>query len=341
MSEEQEDNPEETEEASEEQSEDSADAAANDDTNPENSASTRIMEEPGVPRVYDFSHPQHRLNKPLAGLIISANKVAKELSSRIDNEIHIQCTTQLISAELCKHKDIASQMRSGSCIFQLDLKPVADKGSIVMEPSLIFAMVQSFFGGTENYVYEEKPRAISTTEFRLASRLRDCILTSLSSIWGDVMNFNNANADMVTTEQFAADGLKTPVVARLKYQLLIASQTASFDVLFPYEAINYLQSGNSGGPTGENSLWAAGLQRQIVGCELDVHGVLAETDITVSQLLKLQTGDFIPLGNIQSATFSTGNTPLFEAVIGASNGRVSASISHWLGQKESTGGGVQ
>ena len=313
--------------------------AANDAIAPAPKTKAPVIEEPGVARAYDFSHPQHRLNKPLDGLIINANKVAADLGPRVDQQIHVPCSAQVISAELCKHRDLADDLLTGSCVFQLDLAPVTDKGFVTLEPSLIFALVQSFFGGTENYVFEEKARALSTTELRLASRLRDCILTALNTVWGDVLAFNVASANAIAADQFSADALNTPVVARLRYELIIANQSAFFDVVLPYDALSHLHSINANaGAAVDNSQWHAGLQRQIIGCELNVHGVLAETDITVNQLLKLQTGDFIPLGNIQTATFSTGNTPLFEAVIGASNGRVSASISHWLGQKESTAG---
>jgi len=267
--------------------------------------------------------------------------VAVDLTTRIDNTLHLAATCTVATTELRKHQDISSTLKSGVCVFRVELGPQQGCCYLLIQPELTFALVQGFFGGNQSAVYEETDRALSTTEIRLGSRLRNTILEGLASVWGEVLQFNTLQDTPVPHDQFAADAPDAPVVAELAFNLAIAENTVSFSVLFPYDALSTLHSVESSKETTpDNTLWRTGLKRQLVGCELDVHGVLAETTISVKQLLKLQAGDFIPLGNIQTATFSTGSTPLFEAVIGASNGRVSASISHWLGQGETTEGAV-
>ncbi len=320
----------------------SGDSASDNDNESESDNDTNdSVNEPiddGLPKTYDFSHPQHRLNKPLSGLSVGANRLSRDVSDRIEQAIHIACTSSVHSIELKKHQDISTNLDSGTCIFGFDTNSPG-KGYAIIESELVFALVQNFFGGKEDYEFEAKNRTPSTTETRLAGRLRDCIMASLGTVWGDILGFTVPNKSPIAHDQFSAAGLDSPVVATLQFELKLGSREASFKLLFPYQSLAQLHSANVvTGSTSENSQWQAGIQRELTGCELDIHGVLAETEITVNQLLKMQSGDFIPLGNVQTATFLTGSTPLFEAVIGASNGRVSASISHWLGHKDSTDG---
>lgn len=318
---------------------DNAEGAEADSASADNADESKEPDD-GQPKTYDFSHPQHRLNKPLAGLSVGANKLSNDLSARIDNSIHVACSSSVVATELRKHKDISSELTNGSCVFEFNME-LQGKGYIIIEPNLVFALVQSFFGGKEDYEFEASQRAPSTTETRLAGRLRDCILSSLGVVWGEALGFSMLNREPIAHDQFSAADLDSPIVATLQFELKFGTREANFSVLFPYQSLTQLHSNTaSAGPLPENGQWNAGIQHELIGCELDIHGVLAETEITVNQLLKMQSGDFIPLGNVQTATFLTGSTPLFEAVIGASNGRVSASISHWLGHKDSTDGGA-
>jgi len=66
-----------------------------------------------------------------------------------------------------------------------------------------------------------------------------------------------------------------------------------------------------------------------MNCEIDIRGVLSEMPITLRKLLELKSGDFIPLRDVQTVSFKTQSMPLFDARVGSTNGRVSASVSRW------------
>ena len=66
-----------------------------------------------------------------------------------------------------------------------------------------------------------------------------------------------------------------------------------------------------------------------MNCEIDMHAVLAETKISLGEFLKLKSGDFIPLREIENVSFKSNSKPLFDAKVGKSNGQVSASFSRW------------
>ena len=103
-------------------------------------------------------------------------------------------------------------------------------------------------------------------------------------------------------------------------------------IVYPFETLNPI-----GGQlekekqvvARQDDQFSSAMQRELLNCELDVRGVLAESQITLRSLLELKAGDFIALRDVQTVSFKTQNMPLFDARVGNSNGRVSASVSRW------------
>jgi len=104
------------------------------------------------------------------------------------------------------------------------------------------------------------------------------------------------------------------------------------EIVYPYETLNpineQLQKERSA-QVRHDEQFSTNMQRELLNCELEIRGVLAESNITLGTLLELKSGDFIALRDIQTVSFKTQNMPLFDAQVGNSNGRVSASVSRW------------
>ncbi len=65
----------------------------------------------------------------------------------------------------------------------------------------------------------------------------------------------------------------------------------------------------------------------VIDAPVELQGVIAETELSLGELLSLKEGDFIPLGKGNRARFFAENIPLFEATIGAANGMISARVT--------------
>nr|MBX2836141.1 FliM/FliN family flagellar motor switch protein [Gammaproteobacteria bacterium] len=122
------------------------------------------------------------------------------------------------------------------------------------------------------------------------------------------------------------------VVVACKYALKIDDSEFNLEMIFSHSMLEphqkVLQRIKQKG-IAESSEFSSALKNELMNCEIDMHAVLAETKITLAELIELKAGDFIPLREIENVSFKSNSAPLFDARVGKFNGQVSASFSRW------------
>ncbi len=289
--------------------------------------------EPSEIFTYDFGHPQHRLGEPNSSLNVSGGKLASQLSVSVDTVLHVASEISLVSVEFQKQNDLIQALDKNACIFKSLLDPQSVESLILLDRDLILALVASYFGGSAEPAQPSAVREFSASERRLAERLKTCITDVMKTIWGNAFTVIASNSPMLNLDEFVISDTEQSVVAAFKYSVKCNESESFFTIALPWAAVKAIQLNNAGNEI-EKRVWCTRLQDHLENCYVDLQGQLTETELTVEQLMNIQVGDFIPLGDPGATTFKIDNTPVFDAEIGASNGLVSASILRWLSQGE-------
>jgi flagellar motor switch protein FliM len=282
--------------------------------------------------VYDFNHPQHRLGDPLPQFKFCGKRIAHVVAGALSTELHVDASVELANASYCKKTEFISGIEKDACVFRSDISPFGLDLLVVCERGLILSLVDQFFGGASPKAEGGGERALSATETRFSARLRHRIIESLSQVCSDYFTISNSEETPLSTEELSAVSVENSVVAVQEYAVTGKESTQQFSIVYPWSAVEALAAfppDDSGQAASEGTHFSVKLHEHIAACTVELQGQLAETEVTVSQLLRMQKGDFIPLGEVGSTTFTVDNTPVFDASIGASNGFVSASILHW------------
>ena len=96
---------------------------------------------------------------------------------RVETEITVR-SNQVISFEALKSK---LPVFSSWTLFQI--KPTALQGFLIMEPSLVFPLLDIFYGGDATSAIPEKQRRFSEIELRLTKRVAVSMLEDLQRAW--------------------------------------------------------------------------------------------------------------------------------------------------------------
>jgi flagellar motor switch protein FliM len=78
---------------------------------------------------------------------------------------------------------------------------------------------------------------------------------------------------------------------------------------------------NGAEQNGIDEEWIRALKDGIKRAIVDVDCAMAHTKLTLSEVLKLNPGDVIPVDIPEMVTVRATNTPIFRGVIGVSNGK--------------------
>ncbi|MEM7257703.1 MAG: FliM/FliN family flagellar motor switch protein [Pseudomonadota bacterium] len=317
-------------EQAESDAESTADVAADDNADEQSDAAEPVDD--SVPALYDFHHPQHRLGNPIPQFKIAGRKIAGMVAASVDTDLHVAAKIELASVCYRKHTDFIKELDIGVSVFKNEISPLSQDMLIIFERGLILSMVASFFGGTVSS-QPDSQRALSQTETRFATRLRSAIINAVESVCAECFKIRHQHTTIVTAEELVSmGGSETRVLAVQEYQVTAGEQKESFYITYPWSAVASMSSLSTDelpDAAIASRRWSNKLTEHVRACAVELQGKLAETEVTVSQLLDMQKGDFIPLGDVGPATFTVDNTPIFDASIGASNGFVSASILQW------------
>lgn len=295
-------------------------------------ADSGIKTPEGIVTSYDFAHPAYKLNSRLPVLEVINEELARHLSSSLSAILHQAIVVTAKEPGFEKYQDYAHSLSENVSISQYKLNPLPGSTLFTIDGSLIFMMVDSFFGGAGSPHEAEGEREFTPTELRIIERTREALSESLVKAWSSVIEFEPIFQGLMSSSQVTSPANPAEVIVTCKFEIELASAKGECHIVIPFSSLEPFrpQLTNDLQQMRENDVeWLQAFSEQIMGCDLELQAVIAESQITLDQLLKLKSGDFIPLGQSQTVTFSSENIPLFDASVGVSNGLVSASLSHW------------
>ena len=225
------------------------------------------------------------------------------------------------------------------------VRPLRGAGMIVCEPSLVFAVIDSLFGGAGKYHTRIEGRDFSPTEMRIIQRLVEVIITEYKKAWAGIYPLELEYQRSEMQPQFATIATPGEIVVATSFTLEIGDTSGTIHFCVPYATLepirDVLFSSMQGNSNEPDRRWLNLLKTEIQSAELELVAELATAPATVEQLLSFKPGDFIELDLRPNIEVNVSGVPILECHYGTSNGRyalkvdqllTSSSLS-WLGAK--------
>ena len=280
---------------------------------------------------YDFVHPGHKLNKQWPVLDLVNARVATAFGSALNDCLQINLVGHALQTTRSKYMDSVRAIGPTGIVHELSLSPLQGVVWFCIDTSVVSALVDSYFGGVATITPLDRARNLTRTEKRVVQHVINALLMGLTDGWSMVMKMNAAMIRPIDVSRLHNAALEQVMVtSELKLQL--GELELPCQLVYPFETLKPLSEQlehESTTTSSQDLAFSEALQAELMQCELDIRGVLSETRITLGKLLELKAGDFIPLRDVQTVSFKTQQMPLFDARVGISNGRVSASLSRW------------
>ncbi|MFK8079293.1 MAG: FliM/FliN family flagellar motor switch protein [Granulosicoccus sp.] len=280
---------------------------------------------------YDFVHPGHKLNTQWPVLDLVSQRIANDLAVALSERLQVNLLGSAQATTRGKYVECVKSLGLTGIVQELSIAPLSGSIWFCMDTSVISALVNCYFGGSAELKPLEVPRALSRTESRVMQHVVDAVVASVNASWSIVMPMNAEHVKQIDVERLANAALQQVMVTS-DMTLRVGEIDLPCQIVYPYESLNpisaQLQKEKASQPR-QDEKFSNAIQRELLNCELEIRGVLAESHITLGTLLELKSGDFIALRDVQTVSFKTQNMPLFDARVGNSNGRVSASVSRW------------
>ncbi|MFO1330436.1 MAG: flagellar motor switch protein FliM [Rubrivivax sp.] len=216
----------------------------------------------------------------------------------------------------------------------VSVKPLRGSGLIVCDPSLVFAVIDSLFGGIGKFHTRIEGRDFSPTEQRVILRLAECIIGEYRKAWQGIYPLELEYQRSEMQPQFANIATPSEIVVSTNFTFEVGETSGSVHFCIPYSTLepirDVLYSTIQGDASEPDRRWVNLLKQQIQSAEVDLVAELGTAPATVEQLLSFKPGDFIELDIEPVIQAKIDGVPVFDCHYGTSNGRYAVKIEQLL-----------
>jgi flagellar motor switch protein FliM len=283
-----------------------------------------LLEKNGADAVRPYDFAAQRINRtqlPLLEVVSKtfADRAGASLSALVGREASVQFT----SLESAKGTELQAALPVPGSLAVVRLKPLPGPAFISVEPALLLALMDGFFGGSGRAIADAQSAVAPAAQRFLALLLRN-VAADLTAAWAPVTPLELELVKQETNPRLVQFGAANEPVLVLKFTVEFGASSGRIDLLLPEALLAPVRetlAGDGGQPTvRKQEAWTPVLTAVLQDAEFDTRAVLAQAQISLRELVRLAPGDIIPIEAPQHATLFAGDVPLYRGRFGVSQG---------------------
>ena len=213
----------------------------------------------------------------------------------------------------------------------VQIKPLRGTAMIVIDPHLIFQVVDISFGGDGRPHPMIEGREFTATETRIVQNILSVLFSDYEKAWQPIYPIKAEFVRSEVNTRFASIASPNEVVVATTFSIALGSNVSGeFHICLPYTMIqpirDLLYSSLQGDQTEVDGLWVRMLRKQVQLAEVDLIANLGETPVTLRQIMKMQKGDIVPLDIPEAIVAKVDGVPVLECKYGISNGQYALKV---------------
>lgn len=295
-------------------------------------------ESEGDIKPYDLGRQERIVRGRMPTMELLNERFARLFRVALFNLIRRTAEISVGAVRIQKFSDFIRNLPIPANINLIHAKPLRGNGLFIFDPNLIFLVVDNMFGGDGRFHTRVEGREFTQTEHRIIQKLLGAVFESYGKAWENVypLEFEFVRSEM--NPQFANIATPNEVVLVTTFELEFGGTGGSFHTLLPYSMIEpireILYSTMQGDHMVADQRWLRLLSGQIQSAEVELSAVLGGARITFDQVLKMRSGDIIPLEIKESIVAQIDDVPVMECKYGMSNGRYALKVEKMLAKAE-------
>ena len=201
---------------------------------------------------------------------------------------------------------------------------------LTLGPKFISTLTASFYGGSI-YQPDQKRTEFTNTEERVIELVHDGLSECLSVAWTDLMPITLSHQGREVNPQFASfvDGSELVIICAFLIQLP-NGDSVNMDVVYPLQTLKPIATqlrSRMQSDTNDNVSWRERMEHAILNIPLNVTAFLGKPVMSMGQLIRLQTGDVVPIQVNEGIELRVEDNPIFLADIGEVSGQAAVSLT--------------
>ena len=260
---------------------------------------TEVPEKDEGLKGYDFSRqtgPVH-LRMPTLGII--NERFIGFLKSSLSATTRSVIDINILDFESVKFGEFTRSIPLPTSLNIFKMEPLRGFALLILEGSLVFSFVDTFFGGKSVSSIRLEGKNFTTIEVKIVDKIVKIILNDFQNAWSDVYNLKMVFARSEVDPQFAGIASPTEMVIQSRFNVELENSSGVMTICMPYSTLEPIREKLRFRFQGEkleiDETWKEFLEERIRKMTVSLNCTLGTTRVSGGKLLEMKVDDVIQL----------------------------------------------
>lgn len=250
---------------------------------------------------YDFKRPERVSKDQMRSLESMHESFARNLGASLSGFLRTIVECRVATIEQLTYSEFIHALPNPTCFNLVQAPPLEGQVCLELSPLIVFPILDRLLGGSNSELFIPQ-RPLTSIELRLIKRIIDRVLESLSEAWTDLAKVEFELVDTESNPQLVQIVAPNEVVVLIGFEIKMGARAGTMSLCIPFNVIEPVIS-----KLGSQSWYAYArkVQREdqsekisssLKYAKLMLRCYLAETSITIKELVDLRVGDIIQTG---------------------------------------------
>ena len=288
---------------------------------------------------YDLTSQERIIRGRMPTLDIINQRFSRLFRNSLSAALRKVLDVSAVSTDTVKFGEFIKSLPVPASLHIFKIAPLRGFALLVAESKMVFALVDSFFGGTGDAKMKIEGRDFTAIEQKIIKKVVLMMLQDLEKAWTPVHHVEMTFVRSEVNPQFAAIVPPTDVVVVILFEVEMEQVSGTMTVCLPYSTIEpiigKLKAGFQSDQLEMDLAWVRRLRDRLDVAEVDIDVKLGETSITSKEFTELKEGTILQLDADVSdeLTVYVGGVEKFRGYPGVVRGNKAVKISQIIERK--------
>lgn len=286
----------------------------------------------GEARAFDFNNQERIIRGRLPTLEMINERFARYFRVNFFNMLRKTPEISINGIQMIKFSEYIHTLFVPTSLSLIKMQPLKGTGMIMLDPKLVFIIVDNFFGGDGSIHAKIEGREFTSTELRVIEKVVNMCFVDLKQAWEPIMEVNFDYHNHEVNPHLANIVSPTEVIVVSSFHIELEGGGGDIHIVFPYSMIEPIRSILDAGVQSDLSelddRWSVLLKEELMHAKVELTAIFAEKSLKVGDLINLQAGDIIPIDMPEQAILMVDDMPVIRGRYGEHDGNAAIRVEN-------------
>ncbi len=247
---------------------------------------------------YDFKRPERVSKEQMRAIEGIHESFARNFGASLSGFLRTIVEIRVATTEQLTYSEFIYSLPNPTNFNLLSAEPLEGQVCLEVSPLIIYPIIDRLLGGSNTELFIPQ-RPLTMIEERLVGRITDRALTALTEAWTEIVEVHFKIAEVESNPHLVQIVAPNEIVVVIGFEIKMSGRAGTMSLCIPFNVIEPVMDKlvTQGWVAYQRRSTADDctdiIAKNIAATKVEIAGYLAETSITMRELLELRIGDII------------------------------------------------